>query len=133
MHLSSRNLPELVCQQQADPERFLQIIFDSGMVGTYNHFWGQVNFSRAICSSLPASVMPFSESTRFNDLSQIAVEKLTKPSTCTVSKSWDSSPVRVSAHAHEITDAVARELVIGSLREIKRFKNVWSALSSIQA
>ena len=35
----------------------------------------------------------------------------------------------MSAHAHEITDAVARELVSCFLRAFKRFENVWLSLS----
>ena len=38
-----------------------------------------------------------------------------------------------SAHAHDITDAVARELVSCFLREFKRFEKVFAALSRTQA
>ena len=70
----------------------------------------------------PASVIQFSESTRFNDPSRIAGDECTKPSTYTASKSWESSPAAVSAHAHEIADAVARELASCFLPAFKRFK-----------
>ena len=74
-----------------------------------------------------ASVSCFSGKTRFNDPSRISVEACTKPSRITQFECWLSSGV-VSAHAHEITIADAREVSSCCLRESKKFEKVWLSL-----
>jgi hypothetical protein len=70
------------------------------------------------------AVFSFSGNTRFNDPSRILFEAWTKPSRYMPFKSWNASGEGCT-HAHEITDAEAREVSSCFLRISKRFEKVW--------
>ena len=79
----------------------------------------------------PASVIWFSGNKHFNDTRRTAVEECTKASIYTPSKFCDLSSA-VSANAHVITDAVAREVSSGFFRAFKRSYNVLPSLDHTQ-